>query len=47
MIEPAADIVGKPLAVLVRVGAMEEKELNDLRAAQDALWRVRTARLAR
>jgi [protein-PII] uridylyltransferase len=26
---------------LVRVGAMEEKELSDLRAAQDALWRVR------
>ncbi len=26
---------------LVRVGAMEDKELNDLRAAQDALWRVR------
>lgn len=26
---------------LVRVGAMEEKELVDLRAAQDCLWRVR------
>jgi [protein-PII] uridylyltransferase len=26
---------------LVRVGAMEEKELGDLRAAQDVLWRVR------
>ena len=26
---------------LVRVGAMEEKELVDLRSAQDALWRVR------
>lgn len=26
---------------LVRVGAMEEKELTDLRAGQDALWRVR------
>lgn len=26
---------------LVRVGAMEERELTDLRAAQDFLWRVR------